>query len=114
MVQPGIPGGHNVVASLLVEQDRNPHHTLLCDSTTHRTPFPSVELGLIGQGRRRKLTAKTDGYLATATQPQTILALVEAKADIRSRQKRPGVLWQEATEKTGTRVHGSARISRRT
>ncbi|OQD67330.1 hypothetical protein PENDEC_c039G03703 [Penicillium decumbens] len=66
-----------------------------CQWTSHRTPFTSVKLG--PEGSTKKLTALTDGYLEGMTGPR-IFALVEAKAGIRQRSKRPEVLWQEAAE----------------
>lgn len=70
-----------------------------CRWTSHRTAFPPVELG--PQGNTKKLTALTDGYLEAKSKRGKILALVEAKADIRHLIRRPGVLYQEAAEIVG-------------
>ncbi|KAJ5667886.1 uncharacterized protein N7477_006456, partial [Penicillium maclennaniae] len=67
-----------------------------CRWTSHPNPFSSVELG--PEGRSKKLTALTDGYLEGISGPKRIYALVEAKAAIRHRIARPEVLWQEAAE----------------
>jgi hypothetical protein len=56
-----------------------------------RDPFREINFG------RKIMTARTDGFLK-ATNSSKIFAIIEAKADVRSRQAKPQVFWQETAE----------------
>lgn len=57
-----------------------------CQWTSARSPFGKIEFG------KNSMKARTDGYLVANGE---VFAIIEVKPQIRARQTRPQVLWQE-------------------